>query len=409
MSYWVIQFDWVMNCIKEQSRTELVSKKKSFAARLCMQSPNLLSTGGGGFCLCEGCTGSDTLPPLIARPWRVQPGPADLLRWGRGLQAWGPVTSLTSTLWGQQEGARLGGSRAFLSVVRLWALSLPQPPVPGLCHWGPLIFFCGRGGCGSRGLSPLPQCTLLGGGAARFGGGERAPRGWGGGALCLREGCSGLGTLPPPTAGPWGVRPRLIACLPWARGCRHGGPSPSPGRTLLRAGVARRGGRRRAPGGGGGASCLREGCREWVTRPHPTSRPWGFRLQPGAPFFFCGSRGRTSGGTLPTPQCTLLRAGVARCGAGRTAPWWGRLVPPCGVFAVGHSPSPSGSSLGCAAGARCPLSLGAGGASMGARQRPHSPRSWELALRAVEEAGGRPGGGGARDSVRGVSSWALPV
>ena len=61
-----------------------------------------------------------------------------------------------------------------------------------------------------------------------------------------------------------------------------------------------------------------------------------------------------------------------------------------------HSPSPDRPSLGRAAGAHCSLSLGAGGAGVGACRHPHS-------------AGGRPGGGGARSApVRVVRSWEPP-
>ena len=50
-------------------------------------------------------------------------------------------------------------------------------------------------------------------------------------------------------------------------------------------------------------------------------------------------------------------------------------------------------SLGRAAGARCPFSVGAGVAGVGTYHKPHSARSCELVLRAVGAAQGRPGGG----------------
>ena len=58
-----------------------------------------------------------------------------------------------------------------------------------------------------------------------------------------------------------------------------------------------------------------------------------------------------------------------------------------------HSSSPDCSFSGRAAGVRCPGSLGADGAGVGARQRHHGVRSCEVASRAVGVAGGRLGRG----------------
>ena len=73
------------------------------------------------------------------------------------------------------------------------------------------------------------------------------------------------------------------------------------------------------------------------------------------------------------------------------------LSPLRGVCGVRRSPSPGCPSLerlGQVAVARCPCLLGAGGAVMRARHRSHGARSCELALHAVEVAGGHPRGGG---------------
>ena len=71
--------------------------------------------------------------------------------------------------------------------------------------------------------------------------------------------------------------------------------------------------------------------------------------------------------------------GGASClGVGR--PGSGALQPPTAL--------PSGR----AAGAHYPLAVGAGGAGVGTRHRPHSTRSCELALRIVGAARGCPGG-----------------
>ena len=107
-----------------------------------------------------------------------------------------------------------------------------------------------------------------------------------------------------------------------------------------------------------------------------------------------------------TPQPALLRAGFARCGGGTRAPGGGggRLLPGCGASGVARSPTPHRPSLGCAAGARYPLAVDAGGVGVGTRHEPHSARSCELALRALAAAG-RPGGG-ALTWVPGVRRWA---
>ena len=64
----------------------------------------------------------------------------------------------------------------------------------------------------------------------------------------------------------------------------------------------------------------------------------------------------------------------------------------CGASGVGRSPTPAPPPSGRAAGANYPLAVLRGGAGVGTRHRPHGARSWELALRAVWAARGRPGG-----------------
>ena len=88
------------------------------------------------------------------------------------------------------------------------------------------------------------------------------PTGCGCGTSCPGEGYLWLGTRPPPTACPSGVRPELSALVPLARGCGCEGPLATPQRTLLRAGVARCGRGRKLPRGGGGAPVaqVREVC-----------------------------------------------------------------------------------------------------------------------------------------------------
>ena len=123
----------------------------------------------------------------------------------------------------------------------------------------------------------------------------------------------------------------------------------------------------------------------------------------------CGCGGCGRGDLSPTPQGALLRAGFARFGAGTEAPGGGGgLLPRCGASGVGRSPMPDRPTLGRAAGARYQLALGAGGVGGGTRHRPHSARSWELALRAVRATRGPPGGGGICPDVGRPGVGALP-
>ena len=271
------------------------------------------------------------------------------------------------------------------------ALSLPRPPVLWAGCRGPLPTGCGcGGGCGRGDPSPTPQSALLRAGFARCGGDRRAPGGgappawvWGvqGPALshprvpALSPGCRG----PVPTGcGCGGVRAwgpvtnstaRALACcgggmrlpgggsLPGcgasrvgrsptpecppsgraagthyplavgAGGCGRGDPSPTPQRTLLRAGFARCGGSTRAPGGG--ASCLGVGRPGSGALPLPTARPLGGL--PGPTTHWLWVRGGAGVGTRHQPHsarsCELaLRAvGAAwRCPRGAPLAWvWG--------------------------------------------------------------------------------------
>ena len=140
-------------------------------------------------------------------------------------------------LFGRHKGTRGGGPHASVRGVQGCSHSLPQWSLLGAGGPGPLPFLPGRAGCGRGDPSPNPPCTFLRAGFARCGGGTSAPGGgmaprasmWGvqGWALSLPQ-------LPVLGAGSWGP-------LPVCRGrgeCGHGDPSPTPQRTLLRAGGA---------------------------------------------------------------------------------------------------------------------------------------------------------------------------
>ena len=324
-------------------------------------------------------------------------------------------------------------------------------------------FFCGRGGCGRGDPSRASQRALLRARVAQCGGGTRAPGGGGGGS-CFRQGCPGLGKVPPPTALPWGRRPGLAARFSVGAGgagvgTRHEPHSARSCELALRDVEVARG---RA--GGGGGSCLRDGCPGLGTVPPLTSRPWGKRPGPVArfpwarggllawgpvtkptaqaranwrcalwgryegalggashasvrgvrgwapclpytpvlgtggrgPLPVCCGRGRCGrGATSPTRQRMILRASLARCGGGPRAPGGGRLVPLCGVSGVVHSPSRGRLSLGRAAGARCPFFRGHGGCGRGDPSR--APQRALLRAGIAQCGGGtraRRGGGG---------------
>ena len=235
-----------------------------------------------------------------------------------------------------------------------------------------------------------------------------------------------------------------------AGGCGRGDPSPTPQRTLLRAGFARCGGGSRVPGGG--VSCLGVGRLGSGALPTPTARPlgglpgptthwlwvrggagvgtrhqphsarscvlWGRhegaqggRLLPG-----CGASGV---GRSPGPRLPALLAGCrgllpTGCGCGGMRAWgpvtnptartfaswlcalWGRhegarggrLLPGCGASEVGRSPIPDCPPSGRAAGAHYPLAVGAGGCGRG----DPSPTPQRALLRAVGRHEGALGG-----------------
>ena len=73
---------------------------------------------------------------------------------------------------------------------------------------------------------------------------------------------------------------------------------------------------------------------------------------------------------------------------------------------LGALPPPTTRPLGRAAGAQYPLAVGAGGAGVGTRHRPHSARTCELALHVVGAARGCPGGAPLA-WVCGARGWAL--
>ena len=289
-----------------------------------------------------------------------------------------------------------GGGASCLGVGRPGSGALPPPtarPLGGLpgptTHW-----LCMRGGAGV-GTRHQPQsarsCEL----ALRAVGAARGRPG--GGASCLGVGLPGSGALPPPTARPLGGLPGPTTYWLWVRG--RGGPSPTPERAFLRAGLARCGGGKRAPVGG--ASCLGVGRPGSGALPPPTARPLGGL--PGPTTYWLWVRGAASVGTRHQPHSARSCVLWGRHEGARG----GRLLPGCGASEVGRSPSPDCPPSVRAAGAHYPLAVGAGGCGRG----DPSPTPKRALLRpGFARCGGgmRVRKGGAPLAwVWGVRGWAL--
>ena len=172
----------------------------------------------------------------------------------------------------------------------------------------------------------------------------------------------------PPAVGAGGVGVGTRHLLHSARSCQ----------LALRAVGAARG----SPGGG--ASCLAVGRLSLGTLPCPTAHRSGVRPRPATHWLWM--RGWRVWGPVTYP--------TARAPVGWLCTRWGRhevtrgrrLLPGCGASGAGRSRTPDHASLGRAAGACYPLAVDAGDVGVPARHLPHSARSCELALRAVEAA-----------------------
>ena len=283
------------------------------------------------------------------------------------MRAWGPVTNPTAralaswlcALWGRHEGARGGRLLPGCGASGVGRSPTPDCPPSGRAAGDHYPLAVGAGGCGRGDRSRTPQRALFRPGFARCGGGTRAP----GGA---------------PPAWVWGVRcralsqPRLpalwVGCRgPLPTGCGSGGvqawgPVTSPTARALASWLCALWGRHKGARGGR----LLPGCGvSGVGRsPTPDCPPSGRAA--GAHYPLAVGAGRCGrGDPSPTAQRALLRAGFARCGGGMRAPREGRLLPGCGAFGVGRSPTPDCLPSGRAAGAHYPLALGAGGCGRG--------------------------------------------
>ena len=197
---------------------------------------------------------------------------------------------------GVASGCPRGAPLAWVWGVRGRALCHPQLPALWAGCRGPLPTGCGCGGV--RAWGPVTNAT-----ARALGSWLRALCGRHGGARGGRVlpgcGASGVGRSPTPHRPPSGRAVGAHCPLAvGAGGCGRGDPSPTPQRSLLRAGfLCRRGGRRAH---GGGASCLDVGRPGSGALPPPTARPLGGL--PGPTTHWLWVRGGAGVGTRHRPH-----------------------------------------------------------------------------------------------------------
>ena len=196
----------------------------------------------------------------------------------------------------------------------------------------------------------------------RRGEGTRAP---GGGTPCPGVGRPGSGALPPPTTRPFGRAAGANYPLAVGAGDAGVGALARPLGALC--------GRHE---GGGGAPCLGVWRPGSGALPAPATRAFG--RSAGAHY----RRADLS----PAALRALLRAGFAHCGGGWRVPGGGASCLRVERQGTGALPPPTSRPFRRAAGAHYPLAVGAGGAGVGTRHRPHRARTCELALRAVGAA-----------------------
>ena len=204
-------------------------------------------------------------------------------------------------------------------------------------------------------------------------------------ASCLGVGRPGSGALPPPTARPLGGLAGPTTHWLWVRGGAGVGTCHQPHSAR---------------------SCELALRAVWAARARPGGAPpawvWGVRgralSHPRLPASLAGCRG-----PLPTGcGCGGVRAwgpvtyptarALACCGGGMRVPGGGASCLGVGRLVLGALAPPTARPLSGLPGPTTHWLWVRGGAGMGTRHQPHSARSCELALRAVEAARGRLGG-----------------
>ena len=294
--------------------------------------------------------------PFPNHPSLGQPsGPAARFLWARGVQAFGPVTNPTAhtspswfcALWGRHKGAQAGGPRAWVRVVRGWALTLPPTDRPwGRRSWPAAGFPCARGLWAWGPVTNHTARALASWLCALWGRDMDFP---GGGAHAWVWSVQGRALFPTPLflheAGGRGPLPVFRG----RGGCGRADPSPTPQRALLRAGFAHCWGSTRAPGGGG-ASCWGVGRPGLGALPPPAAFHGARGRGPMPVFCLRGGCGR--GDRSPTTRRALLRTCFARCGGSTWPPGGGAscvgvrrpglaALPPPGARPWSRKPGPA--------------------------------------------------------------------
>ena len=106
-------------------------------------------------------------------------------------------------------------------------------------------------------------------------------------------------------------------------------------------------------------------------------------VRPGPTTHWLWVRGVQAWGPVTNPTARTLASLLCALWGRLEGARGGGLLPGCWASGVGALPAPTPRPLRHAAGAHYPLAVGAGGASVGTRHRPHSARSCVLAWRAV--------------------------
>ena len=260
-----------------------------------------------------------------------------------------------------------GGGPGPVSPYLAWGCALP---VASVRAWATLI------SPSARALASWP-CTL----AWRAVEAARGRRG--GKPLAWVRGARGQALSHPGPLVLSGVRPGPTTHWLWVRGMRARGPVTNPTARALASWLCALWGRhegapkrRLLPG------CGASGVRRSRTPDHSSFGACGRGPLPCC----CGCGGCRRGDLSTTPQRVLLRAGFARCGGGMRVPRGGASCLGLGRPGSGALRPPTTRPFGRAAGAHYPVAVGARGAGMATRHRPHSARSCELALRALGAA-----------------------
>ena len=349
---------------------------------------------GGASCLGVWRPGSGALPPQTAPPFGRAGGAHYPLAAGAGDAGVGTrhrthsvrSCELALRAVGAARG-RPGGGASCLAVRRPGSRALPAPTARPLgraagAHY-PLAAGAGAAGVGTRHRTHSARSCEL---ALRALG---AARGRPVGRLLPGRGASGVGRSPTPdrpSFGAGGRGPGPTGCGCGGRG--RGDPSPTPRRALLRTGFAPFEGGSRAFRGG--ASCLAVG-RPWsgALQP-PTARPLGRAARAHHPLAVGAGGAGVGTRHLPHSACccelALRAVGAARgrLGGAPLAWLWGvrgrALSPPEPPVLLGVRPGPTTHWLRVR-----------GVRAWGPVTNP-TARSCRLALRAVGEARGRPGG-----------------